>query len=284
VITVVLALRGKAALLEHQLAALASQRYDGPWEVVAVDNDSTDACREVAMAWASRLPLRLIDGPRQALGPGPAKNLGARHAQGDILVFCDADDVVREGWLAAMAGAMSKADAAGGAIDYGPLNAPGAAPTDGLTLRQLPVALGFLPFSIGANHAVTRRAFDAVGGFPDERRDAGPEVDLCWRLQLAGFGLTFVPDAVVDKRAREELGALWSQHVGWGRTSVDLFRRYHPIGMRRSSPLRAVATYLWLLVRLPEWRSAAGRRRWAREGGVCWGRLTRSIGCRTLYL
>ena len=61
--------------------------------------------------------------------------------------------------------------------------------------------MGFLPFALSANLAVRREVFEAVHGF-DEELSPEEDVDLCWRLQLAGYRFTVAADAVVEKRER----------------------------------------------------------------------------------
>ncbi|TMC50445.1 MAG: glycosyltransferase [Chloroflexi bacterium] len=284
-ISVILAMRDSTQAIDAQLKALARQTYRGCWELVVVDNGSTEKSCAIAATWQARIPnMRLINGPSHPLGPGAAKNLGARHARGDTLVFCDHDDVVRDGWLEAMAETMMSADLAGGGVEYGTLNPPGSAPVDGGTLVGLPVALSFMPFTIGANMAVSRRAFDHVGGFREERPWGGVDVDLAWRLQLAGYRINFVPHAIIDKRARHRTIDLWRQHANWGRCCVDLYRRYQHAGMRRRSMIRVAASYARLIVWLPRCLTANGRRRWVRDAAVRWGCLVESGRSRTLYL
>src|SRR6202035_2076299 len=131
--------------LEEQLRALAHQQCDEPWEVVVADNGSTDESRVVAQEWANRAHMiRLIDGSK-VRGPGAARNAGVRAAQGELLAFCDADDVVHPGWLTAHVLALAEADLSAGVFDAWSLNglrtpsAPTYSPPPAMTL------FGFLP-------------------------------------------------------------------------------------------------------------------------------------------
>ena len=78
--------------LPRLLASIRSQRFDG-YEIVVADNNSTDRTREIA----ARFGARVVDGGM----PGPGRNLGARAAHGDLLLFLDADVVLPDvDWLA----------------------------------------------------------------------------------------------------------------------------------------------------------------------------------------
>lgn len=78
--------------LPRLLASIRSQRFDG-YEIVVADNRSTDRTREIA----TRFGARVVDGGM----PGPGRNLGARAAKGDLLLFLDADVILPDvDWLA----------------------------------------------------------------------------------------------------------------------------------------------------------------------------------------
>ena len=106
-----------AATLAEQLEALAAQQYDGDWEVVVVDNGSTDGTADLARRYAARSRrFTLVDGgPRR--GHSAPRNAGAKAARGELLAYCDADDVVAPGWLQAMADAACHYDLIGGWLD-----------------------------------------------------------------------------------------------------------------------------------------------------------------------
>src|SRR5215213_2921854 len=121
-VSVVLPVRNERRHLGDQLSALAEQTYDGPWELVVVDNGSTDGSGDVARSFAPRVPaLRVVSAPRRGLNH--ARNAGVRAARGEVLAFCDADDVAAPGWLAALVEALDgEVDIAGGALERFALN------------------------------------------------------------------------------------------------------------------------------------------------------------------
>ncbi|MBA2624808.1 MAG: glycosyltransferase family 2 protein, partial [Acidimicrobiia bacterium] len=116
-----------AHVIGQQLDALAGQTFDGDWEVVVVDNGSKDGTASLAESWTDRLPaLRVVDASeRQA--HTYARNAGARAATGDWLLYCDADDIVAPGWVAAFASHAERhegCDLMGGFVEDRTLNDP----------------------------------------------------------------------------------------------------------------------------------------------------------------
>lgn len=91
-LSVVLCTRNRAPLLARALAGLDSQTLGrDDFEVLLVDDGSTDETRQVAETFAARLPLRYFGQRHSGLSAG--RNLGACAARGDILLFLDDDDI-----------------------------------------------------------------------------------------------------------------------------------------------------------------------------------------------
>ena len=276
-ISVVIAVRDGMPWLEEQLRALCEQRCMSQWEVVVADNGSTDASPEVVRSWASRnARIRMVDASARP-GPSAARNIGADLAAGDLLAFCDADDVVQPGWLNAILVGLRDADVVAGAFEHGSLNGqPLMAPQPAAT-RQL----GHVPAGLAANLGVRRSAFEALGGF-DEDLLVGEDIDLCWRLQFAGYKFSTVADAVVAKRERETASEIFRHGLTHGRSGPRLYRKHRASGIRRDFVGTAKA-WGWLVLEVP-WLYRRGlRRRWLRVAGVRAGRLLGSIQCRVFF-
>jgi GT2 family glycosyltransferase len=273
-----------AAFVEQQLNALKAQVFDGPWEIVAVDNCSTDDSVRVIRQFQQEMPqLRLVQAAEKQTA-AYARNVGARVAKGDAFLFCDADDVVAPGWLAALAQALEQHDFVASTIEVEALNEGKAwrcNPGNWAMRRNL----NFLPFAGGALMALSREAFERVGGFKEEA-PIGEDVELSWRLQLQGYTLHPVLDAVVHIRARETLQAMWKQNVRFGEAHVYLYKQFASCGMPRPSVHETFYKYWGLITRLP--RLLRGeetqRARFMRQVAICWGRLRGSLHYRNLYL
>jgi GT2 family glycosyltransferase len=274
-LSVVIPCLNAAATLPDQLDALAGQAWDGEWEVIVADNGSTDGSRAVIEGYQGRLPgLRIVDASDKR-GQAHARNLGAQAATGDAFLYCDADDEVATGWLAALGKALAEHDFVACRYDNEKLNPEWVRRThsnpqkDGLTSYDYPA---FLPHAGGGGLAVTRRAHEAVGGF-DETMPALEDTDYCWRLQLAGFPLHFVPEALVYIRHRHDLGNVYRQGVSYGLHNVLIYRRYLGKGMPRLGLLPGLLRWGKLLLTFPRFFTRDGRARWTWQLGWRVGRI-----------
>jgi glycosyltransferase involved in cell wall biosynthesis len=268
--------------LEQQLRALAEQECHEPWEVIVADNNSTDESRSVAEEWADRFStIHLVDASK-IKGPAAARNAGVKAARGELLAFCDADDVVQPGWLTAHVSALAKADVSAGVFDAWSLNGlpiPSPlsyAPPPAVTL------FGFLPAAGSGNLAVRRPVFEELGGFSEDLM-TGEDFDLSWRSQISGYRLALNPDAVVARRDQQGFKAVFRRYTSYGRCGPILYRRFRVDGLRPEL-LVAAKTWVWLALSTPRLLQAEFRDRWARIAGWRTGRLVESVRQRVLFL
>jgi glycosyltransferase involved in cell wall biosynthesis len=282
-ISIVMPFRNVGSHIREQLEALEGQTYSGVWELVAVDNASTDASRQIAEEFASRLPLRIVDAAEKA-NLSYARNVGARAATGRRLIFLDADDVAAPDYLAAMAIGLGRHAFVTPRLDNLRLN-PGwvqqafGGPHHQTEIHPFP---GFLPFA-GGGIGVSRDAFAAVGGFSEELSGA-EDIAFSWDVQLAGVDLHFVPEALLHYRHRSSLADLYRQTRNWGRVLPLLYLRYRDAGMP-PKPLKAgLREWAGLLRDLPRARTRAKLAPLAMRLGYCVGRAEGSLRHRILYL
>ena len=100
-ISVIICCHNSEGLLPQTLAHLANQVVDAslPWEVVVVDNGSTDRTGDVAQAWSltAKAPLRVVREPK--LGLAYARARGVEEARGEIISFVDDDNWLCRDWV-----------------------------------------------------------------------------------------------------------------------------------------------------------------------------------------
>ena len=270
-ISVVVPVRNGMPWIEEQIRALAAQRCDEPWEVVIADNGSTDGTLEFARDWSASHDHFLVVDASGLPGTSAARNAGVEVARGELLAFCDADDVVMAGWLQACADALHHADLIAGRFDFWSLNSIPPAPPVRAATRQL----GFLPAGLGANLAVRREPFLEVGGF-DEQLVPGEDIDLCWRMQLRGFVYAEAPDAVVAKRARSDFRGAFRQAYAYGKCGPLLHKRFRRAGAQRDLE-GACKAWVWLVVSVFRVAQPTRRIEWARGAGTRLGRIEASL-------
>jgi GT2 family glycosyltransferase len=268
--------------LEEQLRALTEQECSVPWEVVVADNNSTDASRSVVLEWIRRSQvLRLVDASK-VRGPGATRNAGVKEAQGDLLAFCDADDVVQPGWLTAHVSALAEADISAGVFDFWSLNGL-PAPVPASYAPPPAVGLfGFLPAAGSGNVALRRQTFEDLGGFAEDLM-TGEDFDLSWRAQLAGHRFVVTTGAVLARRDQQGFRSVLRRYTAYGRCGPVLYCRFRADGLRRDLPL-AAKTWAWLIVTTPRLVQPEFRDRWARVAGWRTGRLVGSVRHRVLFL
>ena len=220
-------------------------------ELIVVDDGSVDDSAVRAEAAGARVLTT-----SGALGPGAARNLGARSARGEWLLFVDADCEVGSDTLAVAAGAARRgdADAIFGSYD----DAPAAT---GLVARYKNLYHHYVHQSTGSTArsfwagcgAVRRDAFLAVGGFDADRypRPSIEDIELGYRLTDAGYRVRFQPDLTVKHLKAWTLAGLVRSDVldrGVPWTELMLRRGGIPdeLNVRRRERVSVVAA--WLLI------------------------------------
>jgi GT2 family glycosyltransferase len=219
--------------IEPCLSALASQEGAPPFEILFVDNGSTDG----SMAFvADRFPsVRIVDNSRN-LGFAAGNNAGARAALGETLAFLNNDTIPAPDWLARLHAArietpgralvtsrivfLDRPDIIDSAGD-GYLRAGGAfkhgygAYTDGfMSSREVFGACG-------AAFAIAREVFDELGGFDEDFFMVYEDVDLSYRARLAGHRCWYAADAVVRHAGSGTLGVASALAVFHGQRNLE---------------------------------------------------------------
>jgi len=267
-----------ASTIAAQLEALANQCWSEPWEVIIADNGSTDGTLAVTERYKERIPNFRVVNATEKRGAAHARNVGARAAMSELLAFCDADDEVAPGWVAAIGNALTKYDFVASRFEPEKLNqswvlrSHGCPQQHGLQEYKYPP---FLPHAGGCGLGIKRSLHEAIGGF-DETILQLQDTDYCWRLQLKGAKLHFVPDAMIHIRYRDTLASMYRQARKWGEQNVLMYKRYRPRGMPKLSWKDGVRAWLKLMWQLPQIRRKEDWARWVWQ--LSW-RIGRVQGC-----
>lgn len=210
--------------LEQCLRSLSDVDYPD-YEVIVVDDGSTDATGPIL----DRFPgVKAIRQPNRGLGV--ARNVGLEAATGSIVAYTDSDCFADRNWLAHLVDQLQRSDAAA-------VGGPNLAPEDGWLAGCVAASPGQPAHVLesdqvaehipGCNMAFRRDALLAINGFDSQYRRAGDDVDVCWRLQQAGYWITFAPGAVVWHHRRQNPRDYFRQQAGYGEAEA-LLRFKHP--------------------------------------------------------
>jgi glycosyltransferase involved in cell wall biosynthesis len=219
-----------ADTIAFQLEALAKQQCSKPWEIVVADNGSTDDTVGIIKQYQHHIPhLRFVEASARR-GSAYARNIGASVAKSEALAFCDADDEVAPGWVAAMIEALSKHDFVAGCNEYSKLNQLWVIQCceyrEGNGVNKHP----YFPYAGASNLGVKRSVHEMVGGF-DETMLSLQDVDYCWRIQEAGKTLDSAKDALVHFRFRNTIGGLYRRYWKLACYDVLLHKKHQQVGM-----------------------------------------------------
>ncbi len=222
-ISVVVCTYNGSRTIRDTLDALKNLDYPD-YEVIVVDDGSTDKSAEIAAAYR----VRVIRTPNRGLSA--ARNTGMEAATGSIVAYTDDDAYPDEHWLKYLAWAFLTTSYVGvggpnippagdGAIAECIAHAPGG-PVHVLLSAQ---EAEHIP---GCNCAFRKEALEAIGGFDPIFRAAGDDVDLCWRLMERGGKIGFQPAAMVWHHRRNSVRTYWKQQKGYGKAEALLERKW----------------------------------------------------------
>jgi len=221
-VSVIIPVGSVDAALDRQVGAVVHQAGVNRFEVIlAINAAESISVEDARRRWPGpdHVQLRVVPAPDRR-GAAYTRNVGARAARGELLAFCDADDVVEPGWLQALTESLGERDAVTGrVIDVFP-NARTAAWHPPATPGTLPSFLG-REYLLSGNLGVHRHAFDVVGGF-DESLTRCEDIAFGWALTGAGRSRSdgCAVSSVRPRRARRH--GLWSdERAGATRSSAD---------------------------------------------------------------
>lgn len=292
--TVVIACYNGAETLAETLESLVVQSWDRPWEILLADNGSTDASVAIFEAAAGAHPdvrMRVLDaGARK--GKSFALNTAIRAAHGRSILFCDADDTVAPGWLAAMGAALDARPFVAARIDLRRLSPEWTLSSRGIAQQEYLNRLPYPPYALfagGATLGFHREVFDRVGDF-DAAFAVMEDVDFCVRAHLAGYTLTFVPDAVYHYRFRGDLAGIRRQAYAYAYYRARLRRVYGSEPLLTLRPWTMLASRGWRLARRRAKLALHGPARGetdlqtraglARASGQIWGQVRGALAFR----
>ena len=227
-ISVVVATRNRAARLSVLLNSLSAQVIDEPFEVVVVDDGSTDATEEVLARFAGdpRLGLRSIN-RRSPGGPARARNEGWTHAKSALIAFTDDDCIADQDWLRECLHAARENT---GAVILG-VTRPNPEERDQMgPFSHTRDVDGTGPWFETCNIVYERQLLERLGGFDESFPEPlGEDTDLGWRALSIGAKRAVAPRALVF-HAVDNLGPKGHLKLALrGADGVLIFKRHEQL-------------------------------------------------------
>nr|WP_314144567.1 glycosyltransferase [uncultured Rhodococcus sp.] len=236
--TVVICTRDRVDHLRGAVASVLAVEYPD-FELVVVDNASTTRDTVEFVESVDDPRVRIVREPVPGLSR--ARNTGVRAARHEIVAFTDDDVAVDQFWLTNLARGFERANrvaCVSGIVPSGEIRTPAQAYFDRRVgwassvtpriydLSDPPTDVPLFPFQVGmygtgANFAVRRgRMFD-LGGFDESLgvgspTNGGEDLDMFFRILMAGDQLVYEPGAIVWHRHRADSAALATQARGYG--------------------------------------------------------------------
>lgn len=216
-------------------------------EIIVIDNSSTDCTLEIIQ----KFPVTSYK--EAVVGMGWARNKGLKVAKGEYIVFIDADCIAQKDWLEMLLQRFNseKIGAVGGRIlKQKGKNLIERASRDLVIGQQMhPQYLPMFPtpYVVTANVAYRRDILTEIGGF-DPSFFSGADVDISWRLSLAGYHIVTQPQAVVLHANRQTTSAYFNQFYRYGLGHALLFKKYRSITNQRFLINKYPFVGLWNLI------------------------------------
>ncbi|MDR5709032.1 MAG: glycosyltransferase [Armatimonadota bacterium] len=255
-ISVVIPTYNCAHVLETTLEHLSRQEYpQDAYEVVVVDDGSTDGTPEVMARWADALRLRYLR--QQNAGRAAARNRGAREARHEVLLFLDADVWAEANLLTAHAAHYRQGDRV--AVQGPSRTHPRSKVNPFMEVKEMfPDLTPRRPHDLSPYHVITRnfsvRAEDfwRVGGFDEAFSGYGWEdIELGVRLRRSGVRIHWEPGAITWHYHVEDLESARRKLVEAGRGAVYFWNKNRrPLGLGLFLELHPILLPLkWLVYR-----------------------------------
>ena len=216
--------------VDELLECLCGQTFKD-FEVVVVEDGSSEKCDAVCEKYADRLTLSYHFKPNS--GPGPSRNYGAECSQGEYLIILDSDVIVPENYLETIEKELNRepCDAFGGpdrahesftpiqkAINYAMTS---FFTTGGIRGGKKKLDK-FYPRSF--NLGIKKSVYEALGGFAPMRY--GEDIDLSTRIFKGGYSCRLFPEAFVYHKRRVKFSSFFRQVKHSGEARVELKKKY----------------------------------------------------------
>lgn len=249
-LSIILCTRNRSEFLLHALRYFEEISSNIPWELLIVNNGSTDRTSLILNEFISNTSINVHVISEPKIGLSHARNTGWRSAKGEIIAFTDDDCYPKSDFVEKILENFSKSEIGflgGRVLLFDPLDAP-------VTIQVCDTRLEFEPYTFfaaglihGANMSVRREVLEVCRGF-DEMLGAGTrfpseDVDFLSRASAAGFRGAYDPGPVVlhhHRRRSQQQVAIINRAYDLGRGAY-----YMKAIMDSSRRKKAIKHWYW---------------------------------------
>jgi glycosyltransferase involved in cell wall biosynthesis len=240
-VSIIIPALNEEEMIGRCLASLVASCFPGnAFEVILVDNGSTDRTLEIAQSFSTQLKLTIQQ--HAGVNISALRNLGAAIAKGEIFAFLDADCSVPANWIenAVLHLASEPGGVIGGNIDI---------PEDSRWVARSWYKVGYAPkdgevtYVPSGNMLMRKSTFLRIGGF-NESIMTSEDCELCFRARGAGFTVRAIRDmAVIHWRTPQTLKEFYRREVWHGTHVAKVFFQ----NIQAMANFRAVAFAFYML-------------------------------------
>lgn len=221
-VSVVIPAYNEEKLIASCLEALTKQKTNHPYEVIVVDNNSTDNTRKVIKTFEGRLNLKVI--VEKTKGRGAARATGFKNATGKFILSTDADAIVPPDWIEKL---ISKLNNDNIAVS-GTLRVNDVGRFKNFMINQLHIPLMVLFRALFGHHwlsgfsfAITKELYEKAGGF-NPKINTQEDVDLTFKIKRYGK-IKLITDAPVNLSGRRYKNGIVVGLLPYAQTFVSYF-------------------------------------------------------------
>lgn len=217
--------------ISRTLDALLEQDFERDYEIIPVDDGSTDGTKEILEKYSNRHE-KIKPVYQEKRGPAAARNRGAEESSGEFVLFTDSDCVPEKDWISQMVSSLEKEGVIGVQGRYECLN------KNSTLARFIQYEVEeryermerqeYIDFVGSYSAGYDRKVFLDFGGFDEDfKKASGEDPELSYRLDKEGYKMVFNPDAVVKHEHPDSIKDYLKMKFGrgyWGR----LLYKKHP--------------------------------------------------------
>jgi len=207
-VSVVIPCYNEEKVIAACLTALVSQKTSHSFEVIVVNNNSTDQTVEIIKKFQDKLDIKIVQQKKK--GRGFARRMGFQHARGDIILSTDADTIVPSDWIETLVSNLlqEKIIAVTGSskiVDCGWVTNTVINFIQPMTMRFYRIFFGHYWLS-GFSFGIHKNIYNKSGGF-NESINGLEDIDLSFKVNKIGI-IKFIPNISVIFSGRRFLKGL----------------------------------------------------------------------------